>query len=59
MVYEFVSSRVRGTKAAVLYEKPRSVIKPEFVWRRTDQWINFPWSSEEPIAAPASGSEAL
>jgi len=59
MVYKFVSSRVRGTKAAVLYEKPRSVIKPEFVWRRTDLWINFPWSSEDPITAPASGSEAL
>ena len=58
MVYEYVASRVRKAKAAVLYEKPRSVIKPEFVWRRTDRWINFPWSSEEPIVAPASGSEA-
>ena len=58
MVYEFVSGKVEEVRAAVLYEKPRSVIKPEFVWRRTDLWINFPWSSEEPIVAPFRGREA-
>ena len=59
MVYDLVSSRVKETKAAVLYEKSRSVINPEFVWKRTDLWINFPWSSEKPIVAPESGSEVL
>ena len=58
MVYEFVSGRVQEVRAAVLYEKPRSVIKPEYVWRRTDLWINFPWSSEEPIVAPLRGRDA-
>jgi len=60
-VYEFVASSVRSTRAAVLYEKPESVIKCDYVWRRTDKWINFPWSSESPIVAPtssASGTEA-
>lgn len=51
-VYEFVEDKVRETRAAVLYEKPRSVIQCEYVWKRTDKWINFPWSSEEPIAKP-------
>lgn len=51
-VYEFVEHSVRSTRAAVLYEKPGSVIKCEYVWRRTDRWINFPWSSEPPIVAP-------
>jgi len=51
-VYEFVADSVRGVKAAVLYEKPRSVIKCDYVWRRTDRWINFPWSSEPPIVSP-------
>jgi hypoxanthine phosphoribosyltransferase len=51
-VYEFVAGSVAGAKAAVLYEKPRSVIKCDFVWRRTDLWINFPWSSEPPIVPP-------
>jgi hypoxanthine phosphoribosyltransferase len=29
----------------VLYEKSRTTIKCEYVWRRTDDWIIFPWSA--------------
>ncbi len=57
-VYEFVAHSVRTTRAAVLYEKPASIIKCDYVWRRTDRWINFPWSSEPPIVPPVSGSES-
>lgn len=52
-VYEFVEDKVKATRAAVLYEKPRSVIQCEYVWRRTDRWINFPWSSEPPVLRAA------
>jgi hypoxanthine phosphoribosyltransferase len=52
-VYEFVAGKVSTTRAAVLYEKPHSAIKCDYVWRRTDRWINFPWSSEVPIVAPS------
>lgn len=52
-VHEFVTGKVNTTRIAVLYEKPRSVIQCEYVWRRTDKWINFPWSSEPPIVPPS------
>lgn len=58
MVYEFVSGKVGEARAAVLYAKSRSVIQPEYIWRSTDLWINFPWSSDKPIVAPSRGSEA-
>jgi hypothetical protein len=32
-----------------VYEKPRSTVHSEYVWRRTDRWIDFPWSSEGPV----------
>ncbi|MCZ7533700.1 MAG: phosphoribosyltransferase family protein [Acidimicrobiia bacterium] len=51
-VYEFVADKVNMTRAAVLYEKPQSAIRCEYVWRRTDKWIDFPWSSEPPIVPP-------
>ena len=51
-VYEFVTGSVASARTAVLYEKSRSEIKCEYVWKRTDRWINFPWSSESPIADP-------
>jgi hypothetical protein len=28
----------------VIYEKPRSEVKCEYVWRYTTRLINFPWS---------------
>ena len=36
-------------RSAVVYEKPRSEVKPDFAWKSTDEWIVFPWSAEEPV----------
>jgi hypoxanthine phosphoribosyltransferase len=55
-VHEFVTGKVREVRTAVLYEKSRSVIKCDYVWKRTDLWINFPWSSEDPVMAPKEGA---
>lgn len=55
-VHEFVSGKVGAARTAVLFEKPPSVIKSDYVWRRTDRWINFPWSSDDPVAEPKSGA---
>lgn len=49
LVFDFCRGHVSEVRTAVLYEKPRSVIKADYTWRHTDQWINFPWSSEPPV----------
>jgi hypoxanthine phosphoribosyltransferase len=49
-VQEFCQGKVGEVRTAVLYEKPQSVVKADFVWRRTDMWINFPWSDKPPVA---------
>jgi uncharacterized protein len=49
LVYEFIRDQVDAARTVVIYEKPRSLIKCDYVWRRTGQWINFPWSSEPPV----------
>lgn len=49
LVFDLCQGHVSEAKTAVIYEKPRSVINADFVWRRTDRWINFPWSSEGPV----------
>jgi uncharacterized protein len=46
LVREFCGPRVGQIRIATLYEKPHSVVKCEYVWRRTDRWIVFPWSAE-------------
>ena len=49
LVHEFCEGHVAHARTAVLYEKPQSVIKADYVWRRTDRWINFPWSTLPPV----------
>lgn len=36
-------------RSAVLYAKPTASLEPDFVWRRTADWIVFPWSAEPPV----------
>jgi hypoxanthine phosphoribosyltransferase len=52
LVKDFCAGKVGEVRCAVLYEKPRSEVRCEYVWRRTDRWIDFPWSAQEPVAAP-------
>ncbi|MFT7646693.1 MAG: hypoxanthine phosphoribosyltransferase [Candidatus Poriferisodalaceae bacterium] len=55
MVREFCLGKVAEVRTAVLYEKSHSVVNCEYVWKHTDQWINFPWSTEPPVIAPGTG----
>jgi hypoxanthine phosphoribosyltransferase len=49
LVQEFCEGRVAESRVAALYEKPHSVVRCDYVWKRTDMWINFPWSDKDPI----------
>ena len=49
LVQEFCEGKVAEVRCAVLYEKPRSTVRCEYVWRRTDRWITFPWSAKVPV----------
>ncbi|WP_420638076.1 phosphoribosyltransferase [Candidatus Poriferisocius sp.] len=51
MVHDFCVDRVGDVRSAVLYEKSHSLVKCDYVWRRTDQWINFPWSTDRPLVS--------
>jgi hypothetical protein len=56
VVRDFCAEHVAEARWAVLYEKPWSLVKSEYVWARTDRWIDFPWSSEPPVAGPAASA---
>jgi len=51
IVHDFCAGHVAEARCAVIYEKSRSLVKCEYVWRHTDLWIDFPWSSLPPIVA--------
>ncbi|MFJ2019528.1 phosphoribosyltransferase [Streptomyces nodosus] len=49
LVHDFCLEAVAEVRSAVIYEKPHSLVKCEYVWKRTDKWINFPWSVLPPV----------
>ena len=55
VVHAFCAGKVATARTAVLYEKPRSVVRCDYVWRRTDRWITFPWSAEPPVGGGSIG----
>jgi hypoxanthine phosphoribosyltransferase len=52
LVRDVIRPHVADARCAVLYQKSRSVVDCEYVWQRTDLWINFPWSSLPPVVGP-------
>ncbi len=57
LVQRFCADKVAEVRTAVLYQKPHSIVDCEYVWRRTDRWITFPWSAEPPVGetGPSTG----
>ncbi|MFO7571335.1 MAG: phosphoribosyltransferase family protein [Gaiellaceae bacterium] len=56
LVRDFCGVEVSDVRCAFLHEKPSSAVACEYVWRRTDLWIDFPWSAQAPVAVRAQSS---
>ena len=51
LVLDLLRGMGAEARSAVIYAKSASVVDPDFVWRRTDEWIVFPWSALPPVVA--------
>ncbi|MDI2130819.1 phosphoribosyltransferase [Yinghuangia seranimata] len=51
LVRDFCQDAVADVRCAVIYEKPQSSVKCEYVWKHTEDWINFPWSVLPPVVS--------
>ena len=45
-------------RSVCIYTKPGSVATPDYSWRETDLWINFPWSFQGTVAEEDAGLPA-
>ncbi|MBO0746482.1 MAG: phosphoribosyltransferase [Candidatus Dormibacteraeota bacterium] len=43
LVLDFCRDHVEDVRSAVLYAKPGSVVRCDYVWASADAWITFPW----------------
>ncbi|WP_111718442.1 phosphoribosyltransferase [Homoserinimonas sp. OAct 916] len=48
-VVELLETVGAEVRTACLYVKPRTICEPHYVWRATDRWIMFPWSTLPPV----------
>jgi uncharacterized protein len=51
MVLELLRAGGGEVRTVCIYSKPTTIEEPHYVWKRTDRWINFPWSVEGPVTA--------
>lgn len=45
-------------RSVCIYTKPGSVASPDYSWRETDLWIDFPWSFRGSVAEEDAGLPA-
>lgn len=49
LVKTLMEQHAAEVRTVVLFAKSRSIIDPDYVWKRTDKWITFPWSALPPV----------
>ena len=45
-------------RSVCIYTKPGSVASPDFSWRETDRWIDFPWSARGTVFEEEAGADS-
>ncbi|WP_298226810.1 phosphoribosyltransferase [Gryllotalpicola sp.] len=50
LVAHLVEASGAEVRTVCLYAKPHTIREPEYFWRRTGNWIAFPWSAQPPVA---------
>ena len=53
LVRKFCLDKVAEVRTAVIFQKPRSTVDCDYVWKRTDRWIDFPWSALDVDGKPS------
>jgi hypoxanthine phosphoribosyltransferase len=50
LAVELLRGRGADVRSVTIYTKPGSIELPDYSWRETDLWIDFPWSSKGPVS---------
>ncbi|HEX5858086.1 MAG TPA: phosphoribosyltransferase [Microbacterium sp.] len=50
LAVELLRGRGADVRSVTIYTKPGSIERPDYSWRETDLWIDFPWSAKGPVS---------
>jgi len=59
LAVQLLKDKGADVRSVTIYTKPSTIIQPDFAWKDTDLWIDFPWSyqgtvREEDLGLPAT-----
>lgn len=57
LAVRLLTGRGAEVRSAVIYTKPTTIVQPDFEWKRTDLWIDFPWSWQGSVLDEDAGRE--
>ncbi len=46
LAVELLEAEGAEVRSVTIYTKPSTVIQPDYAWKATDKWIDFPWSAD-------------
>ncbi|MET0813052.1 MAG: phosphoribosyltransferase [Microbacterium sp.] len=46
LAVELLRSRGADVRSVTIYTKPTTIIEPDYSWKATELWIDFPWSAQ-------------
>lgn len=55
MAVDMLRDRGAAVRSVTIYTKPATIIQPDFAWRDTDRWIDFPWSAQGSVIEQDAG----
>lgn len=51
LVTHLIEASGAEVRTVCLYTKPQTIREPDYFWRKTSNWIAFPWSAQAPVTA--------
>lgn len=44
-------------RSVTIYTKPSTIVQPDYAWKTTDLWIDFPWSASGSVIEEDAGAD--
>ncbi|MBU4465230.1 MAG: phosphoribosyltransferase [Actinobacteria bacterium] len=57
LAVRLLTDRGAVVRSVVIYTKPTTIIRPDYSWKDTSLWIDFPWSAQGTVLEEDAGSE--
>lgn len=58
LAVQLLTDKGAEVRSVTIYTKPTTIIEPDFSWKATDRWIDFPWSAQGTVREEDEGRVA-